>query len=111
MWRKTFKRPNRPNYMFMPVEEDEKTEGHTESKSLKKNNVSKRKKENKGKLIFYGKNCLHGSEKEKKKLMLFKRYCEENGKWKRKNGKGKLIMKTKTRRKVKAKRKKTQCNK
>jgi hypothetical protein len=50
-------------------------------------------KKNKGKLIFYGKNCLHGSE-NKKKLSLFKRYCEEkeNGErimeeenWKRKN--------------------------
>jgi len=40
--------------MLMPVEEDEKTEGHHESK---------RKKKNKGKLFFDGKNCLHGSGK------------------------------------------------
>jgi hypothetical protein len=39
--------------MFMPVEEDEKTEGNTESK----------RKKNKGKLFFDGKNCLHGSGK------------------------------------------------
>jgi len=76
----------------MPVEKDEKTEGkqwiekqeNNESKK-QENNRSKRKKKYKGKLIFYGKNCLHGSESEKK-LKLFKRYCgeTENG-----NGKGK----------------------
>jgi len=47
--------------------------------------MDRKEKKYKGKLIFYGKNCLHGSESEKK-LKLFKRYCgeTENG-----NGKGK----------------------
>jgi hypothetical protein len=66
-------------------------------------------KKNKGKLFFYGKNCLHGCDSEKK-LELFKRYCEGKGKRKRRrkieNGKGKLKTKTTARRKVKAKRKK-----
>jgi len=68
--------------MSTPVGEDEETEGHTESKKPKGKQwieKTKKKKENKGKLIFYGKNCLHGSENEKK-LKLFKRYCEEKGK-------------------------------
>jgi len=65
-------------------------------------------KKNKGKLIFYGKNCLHGSEREKK-LSLFKRYYEEKDNGERKLEKEKLERKTKARRKVKAKRKKIQC--
>ena len=32
----------RPNCMLTPVEEDEKTEGHTESKNAEGNNESKR---------------------------------------------------------------------
>jgi len=70
-------------------------------------------KRNKGKLIFYGKNCLHGSEREKK-LSLFKSYYEGKGDMEKDNGerkleKEKLKRKTKASRKVKAKRKKIQC--
>jgi hypothetical protein len=50
--------------MLMPVEVYKKTEG-TQWIETKKQ---------KGKLIFIGKNCLHGSECEK--LRLFERYCE-----------------------------------
>jgi len=64
----TFKRSKRPNCMLMPVEVYKKTEG-TQWIETKKQ---------KGKLIFIGKNCLHGSECEK--LRLFERYCEGTGK-------------------------------
>jgi hypothetical protein len=37
-----------------------------------------RKGKTKGKLYFYGKNCLHRSGSEK--LRLFRRYCEGTGK-------------------------------
>lgn len=61
---KTFKRSKRPNCMLMPVEVYKKTGGTQRIKTKKQ----------KGKLLFYGKNCLHGSEYET--LRLFKRYCE-----------------------------------
>jgi len=73
-------------------------------------------KRNKGKLIFYGKKCLHGSEREKK-LSLFNGYYEGKGKMEKDNigerklEKGKLKRKTKASRKVKAKRKKYNANK
>jgi hypothetical protein len=47
--------------------------------------MNRNEKMNKGKLFFNGKNCLHGSGREK--LKLFGRYCE--GKGKRKQGKKK----------------------
>jgi len=97
------------------LKKNEKTEGYNESKKLKEHNEWKRYKKQQGKANFLwdGKNCLHGSEKEKK-LSLFKSYYEGKGKMEKDNGerkleKEKLKRKTKASRKVKAKRKKIQC--
>jgi len=46
------------------------------TKRPKEHNESKNEKKHKGKLIFYGKNCLHGSENEKTRL--FKEILRRN---------------------------------
>lgn len=85
----TFKRSKRPKCMLMPVEVYKKTEG-TQWIETKKQ---------KGKLIFIGKNCLHGSECEK--LRLFERYCEGREMWKQeKKEKGEETGKLDTERKA-----------
>jgi len=57
--------------MFMPVEEDEKTEGHTESK----------RKKTRESFFMMGRTAFTEVESEKM-LKLLKRYCEEKEKWK-----------------------------
>jgi len=66
--------------MLMPVEEDEKTEGHHESKRKKKQ----------GKAFFLMGRTAFTEVESEKLLKLFKRYCEGTGK-----GKGKWKMRRK----------------
>lgn len=71
------------------MKKNEENEGYNERKKLKENNEWTRYKKTRESWFFYGKNCLHGSVREKN-LSLFKRYYEGKGEMEKDNGKWKL---------------------